>query len=198
MGKAFEDGSMLLPKPEHIPECSLPLLPYYLVGDEIFALKPWLMRPYPGKNIKEDQSIFNYRLSRARRVIENCFGILVARWRTFRGPIQSKVETVQKIVQATIALHKYLRQTDTACYCPAGFVDSFDDSGNILPGEWRQITSTDDGSGAFCSLPATRGTRYRNHAMEMREALKAYVNAEQGAVSWQWEYIRRRGPIRVP
>lgn len=198
MGKAFEDGSMSLPESEHLPGCSLPLLPHYLVGDEIFALKPWLMRPYPEKNIKEDQSIFNYRLSRARRVIENCFGTLVARWRIFRRAIQSKVETVQKTVQATITLHNYLRQTDTTCYCPAGFVDSFDGSGNILPGEWRRITSADDGSGAFCSLPATRGTRYRNHAIEMREALKAYVNSEEGAVSWQWEYIRRRGPIRVP
>ena len=78
MGKAFENGSMLLPEPEHLLGCSPPLVPYFLVGDEIFALKPWLLYPYPGKNIKEDQSIFNYRLSRARRLIENCFGILAA------------------------------------------------------------------------------------------------------------------------
>lgn len=121
----------------------------------------------------------------------------MARWRIFRGAIQAKVETVQKIVQASVALHNYLRQTDTASYCPAGFVDSFDGSGNILPGEWRRITSADEGSGAFCSLPPTRGSRYRNYAMEVREALKAFVNSEQGAVSWQWEYIRRRGPIRA-
>lgn len=104
---------------------------------------------------------------------------------------------MQKIVQATVALHNYLRQTVTASYCPAGFVDSFDGSGNILPGEWRRITSADEGSGAFCSLPPTRGSRYRNYAMEVREALKVFVNSEQGAVSWQWEYIRRRGPIRA-
>lgn len=53
------------------PGCGLPQLPFYLVGDEIFALKPWLLRPYPGKNIEEEESIFNYRLSRARGVIEN-------------------------------------------------------------------------------------------------------------------------------
>ena len=111
MGKAFEDGSMSLPQPEHLPGCGLPQLPFYLVGDEIFALKPWLLQPYPGKNIKEEESIFNYRLSRARRVIENCFGILVARWRIFCRAIQAKVETVQAIVQAAICLHNYLRQT---------------------------------------------------------------------------------------
>ena len=184
MGKAFEDGSMSLPQPEHLPGCRLPQLLFYLVGDEIFALKPWLLRPYPGKNIKEEESIFNYRLSRARRVIENCFGILVARWRIFCRAIQAKVETVQAIVQAAICLHNYLRQTDTASYCPAGFVDSFDDSGNILPGEWRRITSADEDSSALRNLPAARGTRYRNYALDVREALKAYVNSDQGAVPW--------------
>ncbi|XP_015772515.1 PREDICTED: uncharacterized protein LOC107350789 [Acropora digitifera] len=131
----------------------LPLVPYFLVENEIFALKPWLLRPYPGKNIKEDQSIFNYRLSRARRVIENCFGILVARWRIFCGAIQAKVETVQKIVQATVALHNYLRQT------------------LLLTAQlalWTALTAQEifyQGSGAFCSLPPTRGSRYRNYAM---------------------------------
>ena len=76
-----------------------------------------------GKNNKEEESIFNYHLSRARRVIENCLGILVARWRVFCRAIQAKIETVQAIVQTAICLHNYLRQTDTASYCPAGFVD---------------------------------------------------------------------------
>ena len=79
MGKAFEDGTINFPAAIHLPGCDqLPSLPYFLVGDEIFALKPWLMHPYPGRNIPEEKSIFNYRLSRARRVIENRFGILVA------------------------------------------------------------------------------------------------------------------------
>lgn len=53
MGKAFEDGSISLPKPEHLPGCNLPRLPYYLVGDKIFALKPWLQCPCPGRILKK-------------------------------------------------------------------------------------------------------------------------------------------------
>lgn len=103
MGKAFEDGTINFPAAVHLPGCNqLPSLLYFIVGDEIFALKPWLMRPYPGRNISEERSIFNYRLSRARRVIENCFGILVARWRIFRSPIQASVETIVQITQAGV------------------------------------------------------------------------------------------------
>ena len=77
------------------------------------------MRPYPGKALTfETRKIFNYRLSRARRVIENTFGILVARWRVFQKPIDAKPERVETIILAAIALHNYLRQTDNACYSP--------------------------------------------------------------------------------
>ena len=133
MGRAFEHGTINSPAAVHLPGCDLL---YFIVGDEIFALKPWLMRPYPGRNISEERSIFNYQLSRARRVIKNCFGILVARWRVFRSPIQASVETIVQITQTGVCLHNYLRPTEPAIYCPTGFVDSFESSGNILLGEW--------------------------------------------------------------
>ena len=57
----------------------------------------------------------------ARRIIENTFGILAARWRIFHGPIKAAVETVEAIVKATCILHNYLRLTDNDYYCPAGF-----------------------------------------------------------------------------
>ena len=128
--------------------------------------------------------------------MESCFGILVARWRIFRSPIQASVQTVVKITQAAVCLHNYLRQTEPAIYCPTGFVDSFDDSGNILLGDWRSITSADGNTSAMRDLPPPRGCRYANSALETREALKSYLNSDQGAVSWQWDYVRSRGPIR--
>ena len=82
MGVYFEDRSNNMPQPESVEGCHFDPLPYFLVGDEIFPLKIWLMRPYPGK-LAEQERVFNYRFSRARRVIENCFSILAARWRIF-------------------------------------------------------------------------------------------------------------------
>ena len=66
-----------------------------------------------------------------RRVIENAFGTLAARWRVFIQPIQSAVEKTDRIVKATISLHNFLRQTNSAGYCPTGFVDSYYETGTI-------------------------------------------------------------------
>ena len=85
------------------------------------------MRPYRGQ-LSEEKMIFNYNLSRACLTIDNTFGILFARWRIFRGPIRASRENI-RYVMAAICLYNYLRQTDSARYCPAGFVDSFDGTG---------------------------------------------------------------------
>lgn len=70
---------------------------------------------------------------------------MAARWRIFLRPIQSNVDTVNKIVKAAICLHNFLRQTNSATYCPAGFIDTFDSSGKIKEGEWRSMVQFNDG-----------------------------------------------------
>ena len=101
-------------------------LPFVLIGDDIFPQKSWLMKPFPGKGLAEHQRVYNYRLSRARRTIENAFGILSAKWRIFRKPIKANVDLVDKITKATVCLHNYLRLTENATHTPAGFIDSED------------------------------------------------------------------------
>lgn len=143
-GQAFEqhptDLNLSSPSPHGDKD-----LPFVIVRENIFPLKPWLIKPYPGKNLNKCQRIYNYRLSRARRTIENAFGILAAKWRIFRRAIRADVALVEKIVQATICLHNYLRLTENANYTPAGFVDCEDSSGNIIPGDWRSEVSGDEG-----------------------------------------------------
>lgn len=63
------------------------------------------------KKFTSKERIFNYRLSRARRVVENAFGILAWRFRTLMNPIEVKVETVDQVVKTAYALHNWLRMT---------------------------------------------------------------------------------------
>ncbi len=65
-----------------------------------------------------DKKVFNYRLCRARRLIENAVGTLSQRVRLFLTAIECKVSTVDLIVKACCALHNYL--IDRNCPPPAG------------------------------------------------------------------------------
>ena len=115
------------------------ILPFFLVRDEIFPIKTWLMRSYPRTDLSCDKKkIYNYRHSRARRVIENAFGISSTRWRIFYKPIKSiksTLENAENYTVACLALHNYLRQTENAVYTPDGFIDSESRDGSIKEGE---------------------------------------------------------------
>lgn len=79
-GQAVENDTLNVLPPSPLPGTNI-MMPYFLVGDEIFPLRHNLMRPYSRRNpLTETQCIFNYRLSRARRIIENAFGILSTRY----------------------------------------------------------------------------------------------------------------------
>ncbi|XP_025263215.1 putative nuclease HARBI1 [Camponotus floridanus] len=101
IGKAFDESRMNIPQPAAIKEGG-PILPYCLVGDEAFPLKSYLLRPYPGRGgLTPEQDIYNYRLSRARRITENTFGIIASQWRIYRKPIIASPENAKLMVQAT-------------------------------------------------------------------------------------------------
>ncbi|XP_067947142.1 uncharacterized protein [Watersipora subatra] len=185
--RKFDHGVHDLPPPTQHGQYSIP---YYLVGDEIFPLTSWLMKPWPGKNLSQEQQVFNYRLSRSRRTIENTFGILCARWRIFRRPIHAKLDLVDLIVQACVCLHNYLMLTDNASYKPTGFVDSYSDTGDLIEGDWRKEVT--EGGGALGRL-RPRPLKHTYTAKEIRECLTRYVNSPEAALPWQVQLVTSTG-----
>ncbi|CAH2002712.1 unnamed protein product [Acanthoscelides obtectus] len=110
--KKLTEKSLNIPGPKPVSEIRTTRLPHVIVEDEAFSLSEHIMRPYCGKNLTKEKRIFNYRLSRARRYIECCFGILVNKWRIFHKPLNVHIEFAENIIKACCVLHNYVRLRD--------------------------------------------------------------------------------------
>lgn len=136
--------------------------------------------------------IFNYRLSRARRIVENAFGILTAIWRIFKRLLEVKIKTAKTIIKVCIALHNYLKMTDAstppqARYISNTFVDA-ETMGEIIPGGWRSEVGSND---ALIDIQRLSSNNSTQEAIEVRNNFKHYFTSYQGQVPWQNAVISR-------
>ena len=54
-------------------------VPFMILADSAFPHLPWIQKPYTNAVLSEKERYFNYRLSRARMVVESAYGILKSR-----------------------------------------------------------------------------------------------------------------------
>lgn len=179
MGYRFQHNQMYIPVPTPIIEEGK-AMPYMLVADEAFQLNSYTLRPYPGKTLTNEQRVFNYRLSRARRVIENTFGIMVARWCIFAKPINTSVITAESIVKACVVLHNYCM--DKVGYGSKDFADKPRCNMEPIPGEWRNMIKNNSG---ITPLQNDGSNTHSRFAASIREDFKNYF-LNEGAVPCQW------------
>lgn len=137
------------------------------------------MRPFTGRFLSEERNTFNYRLSCARRTIENAFGILAARWRILYTTIHMMPENTEKVVLACVALHNFIKIHRSELYISKNLVDWTNEANNIIPGQWRNELS----NGQLNSVNRVGGYRSCNNVLELRERLCSYLSNE-GRVSW--------------
>ena len=174
--ECLEDGSIELPPPSPLPN-DVQDLPYFMLGDDAFGLRPYLMKPYSGRHLTREEMIANYRISRARRVVENAFGIMAQRWRVLLSTMQQMPVNAQIIVEACVCLHNFIRLRNPAIQNIQ--LDAEDGEHNLIPGAWRQDANLPD-----LDVPQG-GNRDTVLAKRQRDYLSDYFNSPAGCVPWQ-------------
>ncbi|XP_067142183.1 uncharacterized protein [Centruroides vittatus] len=165
--KAINDGKLNFPPDSPLQSGGQPI-PYLFVTDEGIGMSSRVMRPYPMKQLTAEKSIFNYRLSRATRVVENAFGILTSVWRVFSTVILLSPDKAAKIILTCCVLHNMLRERKIKSYLTVATSDNF--------GEQHQ---------QFTPLESSRNLNPSTAmAKAIRDESKTYFNTV-GQVEWQ-------------
>jgi hypothetical protein len=175
-GRALFNGEVNLPPPALLPHASptSPRLPRVFIADEAFPLKPFLLRPFSGRGLNDEKKVFNYRLSRARRCVENAFGVLAIRWRIYRRPIIANPDSVVDYVRATCVLHNFLGMNGVNLREASGQIPSL----------------------AIQDIRCTALNHAGNNSRDIRKAFSEYFMTNEGAVEWQMP-IAQRGNVII-
>ena len=164
-----------------------PILYYYhLVGDDAFALDEHQMKPYSHRSQVPHERIYSYRLSRARRIVENTFGLLQTRFRVFTNNMFVQPRKVQKIAMCAVVLHNLFlgRMPLTAA---SREVDRETPDHQEIPGAWR------DGNVELHALTQSQARNPGGCARHLRNYLAQYYSSPAGVVSWQERIVFQVG-----
>ena len=171
---ALEARSLNVPGDSTLSRSDI-MSPYVFVGDDAFPLKTYLLKPYAHRGLNQKERIFNYRLSRARRVVENAFGILAARFRVFRSPMEIQPHKAKKVVLAAVVLHNFLRERGrrSNAITAAAFTD-------LENNHCIEVPNMKDPKPCRCNA-SLKAKLVRNNLAEY------FMTA--GQVSWQWDIV---------
>ena len=120
------------------------------------------MKPYSRRTLDRSKAIFNYRLSRARRVVE-----CASKWRILDTAIETRLGTALEIVKCIALLHNIIIDVE-------GLHDlSSYDCGSLNANDGKQF----------------KKSRIRNSvtasAKQTRDLFCKYFNSPAGPVPWQ-------------
>lgn len=180
----LQKDQLHLPSNRKLPLFDEPL-PYVFIGDAAFAMSPHMMKPYPGTHEKgSPERTFGYRLSRARRVVENVFGVMASVFRVFKQPMVLEPEKASNVTLACVLLHNFIRRSPSVAsfYNPVGTFDT-DVNSEVILGLWRN-----DETGLTSFLPLKKSARKSGqNAKAVRDSFTAYFTTS-GKLPWQDKY----------
>lgn len=178
-GDLHDDTNPLqIPTPDMIVGMNEPTS-YFFIGDDAFPLSTNLLKPYAGGGLSRKQRVYNYRLCRGRRIIENTFGIMCAKFQIFHKAIRMLPEGVERVITACTALHNFLRVKCGKTYMPSDALDR-EEEGREVPGAWRRVVP------ALQSIRPIGGRNTYVRAKNMRDSLSNYFVTKEGEIPWQY------------
>jgi len=128
------------------------------------------MRPYPRRQLSESRKLFNYRLSRGRRVVEGDFGILAAKWRILNKPIETSPYMAGRTVKCICVLHNTVIDREGL------------DEASLL-----ELQSQEDSFSTNLNEPERQLTRSNNRSnlrdRRIRETFTVYFNSDVDRLS---------------
>lgn len=166
LNHALQTNSLGIPPARPLPGSNV-TTPFVILADDAFALKPYIMKPFNFRNQNRAEHVFNYRLSRGRRMIESTFGIMATRFRLFRTTIELSEKNVKLCILAVCALHNWLMSIDP------------DDSIT------RDFELMSDGQHEE-DIELSEET---NDAKAVRNKFKDYFMSPVGEVEWQYDMV---------
>jgi len=147
-----------------------------------------LWSPNPFKDQPEPNRIFNYRLSRACRIVENVFGIIANRFCVLRKPLTQNPTSTVNTVLAVCVLHNFLMSTQgsQSSYLQPGLPD----------------TESTDTHEVQCEMWSEEGMPSRNLLQlqrrlcpnsqnSSRNELREFFMTPQGEISWQYRVFQK-------
>ena len=153
----------------------------FFVGDDAFPLRHYLMKPFPSRALSHKERLYNYRLSRARRTVENAFGILANRFRVFHTAICLQPDNVEPVIIAACVLHNMIRNRKLCNPCVGDYVN--EQTNAVVDGLWRADPPVGN------NLPLRVGRQNTEYAIKQRLLLRDYVTSSIGSVPWQEKMI---------
>jgi len=172
--KKLETKNLCLPQPVPLNGREKKVFHNFFIGDEAFPLSENLMKVHPRQHPKDSKErTSNYRICRARRVVENVFGLASSLFRVLRKLVVLEPEKKTQLVAMTIAcLHNFLRRIPdwAAIYTPPGTFD-YEENGRVIEGSWRAISNENM---TFLFPIRKIAPKPLLKAKEMREELAAY------------------------
>ncbi len=168
----------------NLPETPPGNIKYHFVADDAFPLTTRVSKPFPRNSpaLSVLEKVYNYRLSRARRTIENAFGHTANVFRVLRGPINLSVKNATSVLKALVALHNYLLTVDKNSYVQAGDLDHENADHTLVPGRWEST-----GTRNLTNIGRLTGNRSgTSAARDQRLATAKFFLSREGMVPWQF------------